>query len=319
VLARVERLCVPPGWRDVHVARSARSAVQAWGVDAKGRKQYRYHERAQKRGELRKYYRVRRLALDLPRIRHEVRLHMRERGLTKRRVAAAVVRLISEGFARVGGERYTKENRTYGVTTLRKAHVTVDGGCVFLSYRGKSGVEQRQVVVDGELAQFVATLERTPGPRLFRYRSADGGWCDLTARDVNDYLRTLVGVPYTAKDFRTWGGTLRMATVLADLAGREPPASERERRRDVTTALRLVAAELGNTPMICRKSYVHPMVIARYLDEGETIAEYMRPAAHRTGGFAHAPEERALIKFLERHFPERRRRPREKREERRAA
>jgi DNA topoisomerase-1 len=284
--------------------------VQAWGVDAKGRKQYRYHERARRRGELRKYYRVRQLALDLPQIRHAVREHMRERGMMKRRVAAAVVRLISEGFARVGGERYTRENRTYGVTTLRKAHVAVDDGCVVLSYTGKGGIEQRQVVVDRELARFVAMLRRAPGARLFRYRDDENRWCDLTARDVNDYLRRLVGVPYTAKDFRTWGGTLRTATVLADIAGREAPERERDRKRDVNTALRLVAAELGNTPAICRKSYVHPMVIARYLDEGETIAHYMRPVAHRAGGFAHAPEERALIRFLERHFPERRRRPR---------
>jgi DNA topoisomerase-1 len=166
---------------------------------------------------------------------------------------------------------------------------------------GKKSIAQRQVIVDEKLARFIAELSRTPGRRLFRYQTDDGGWADLSARDVNDYLRALVDVPYTAKDFRTWGGTLRAATVLSDIG---PPATSTEAKRNVATAVRLVAAELGNTPTIARKSYIHPMVVSRYLDDGETIEPARRVGA--TNAEAHTAEERALIEFLNRHFPERR-------------
>ena len=314
-LARIEALRIPPAWREVRVAASPKASVQAWGYDGKGRKQYRYHDAAVEQGELRKHYRVRQMARDLPAIRAAVRRDARRRGLTKRRVAAGVVRLIGEGFFRVGSERYAKENRTFGITTLRKKHVRVQAGAVYFSYVGKKSIEQRQVVVNRELARFVATLLRTPGTRLFRYQGRDGRWADLTARDVNEYLQEVSGTAYTAKDFRTWGGTLRVATVLAEIG---PPASDREARRNVVTAVRLVAAELGNTPAICRQSYVHPMVIARYLDEGETIElgdgrRRGRPRPAPATLAEQAPEERALIRFLDRHFPERRRRRREER------
>jgi DNA topoisomerase I len=306
-LERVEALRIPPAWRDVHIAASPRSAIQAWGIDVKGRKQYRYHERAVQTREQRKYYRVRQLARDLPRIRDALYHELDRQGLTQQRVLAAVVRLISKGFFRVGSERYMKENRTFGAVTLRKRHVRVEGDALTFSYRGKAGVEQRQVVVDRKLARFVQTLLKAPGERLFRYQTDDGEWRDLTERDVNDYLRQLAGVRYSAKDFRTWGGTVRLATVLADLG---PPRDEREAKKNVTLAVRLVSAELGNTPTICRASYVHPIVIARYLDQGETIA---LSRTHRANGGRgeHYPEERALIRFLDRYFPERRKRRRE--------
>jgi DNA topoisomerase-1 len=218
-----------------------------------------------------------------------------------------VLRLISESFCRVGGERYARENGTYGITTLRKKHVTIEGECVVLSYLGKSNKKQRQVVVSRDLTKLVARQLRAPGSRLFRYRNADGTWCDLTARDVNNYVHERLGPHFSAKDFRTWGGTLRAATVLAELGAAR---SEREAKHSVALAMRLVSSELGNTATICRKSYVHPIVIARYLDEGDTIA---LPTARRTAsdrGQAYSPEERALIAFLDRHFPERRRRSR---------
>jgi len=310
LLARIDALRVPPAWRDVHIAPSARSAIQAWGFDARGRKQYRYNDRAVELRELRKYHRVRRLAKELPRIRR--RLHddaqpgLPAARLDDKAVAATVLRLISETFCRVGGERYLKENGTFGITTLRKSHVTIEEGIATLAYRGKSSITQRQVVTDAELVRLIARQLKTPGARLFRFRN-DGRWSAITAADVNAYLQRRVGGGYSAKDFRTWGGTLRAATVLAEL----PPASSAtEAKRNVALAMRLVSAELGNTPTICRKSYVHPMVIARYLDHGETIP---LPRARRTAadrGRAHSPEERALIAFLDEHFPERRRRAR---------
>jgi len=313
-LARIRALVLPPAWRDVHIAAGRGASIQAWGFDARGRKQYRYHDRAVQRRELRKYYRVRQLAKELPRVRRQLREAAAGRSLTRDVVAATVLRLISESFCRVGGERYVKENGTFGVTTLRKKHVDVARDCIILEYVGKGKKRQRQVIVNRELAKLVARLLPTPGPRLFRYQDHDGVWRDLTARDVNEFLRGRVGA-YSAKDFRTWGGTLRAATVLAEIG---PARSETEAKRNVALTMRLVSTELGNTPAICRASYVHPMVVARYMDDGETIT---LPRNHRRGGdygVAHAPEERALINFLDRHFPERRARPRTKPEERAA-
>jgi DNA topoisomerase-1 len=317
-LERIDGLRVPPAWRDVRIAASPRNRIQAWGYDARNRKQYRYHGRAVERRELRKYYRMRELAKSLPKMRSILREDAAHRDLTRQTVAATVLRLISESFCRVGGERYARENGTYGITTLRKKHVSIEGECVVLSYLGKSNKKQRQVVVNRELTKLVARQLKAPGARLFRYRNPDGSWCDLTARDVNNYVHERLAPHFSAKDFRTWGGTLRAATVLAELGAAR---NEREAKRNVAMAMRLVSSELGNTPTICRKSYVHPMVIARYIDEGDTIA---LPAARRTAsdrGQAHSPEERALIAFLDRHFPERRRKPRhdDQDDERRAA
>lgn len=306
VLARIEALRVPPAWTDVHVARSARAAVQAWGFDAKGRRQYRYHVRAAERGQLRKHYRVRELGHALPRIRRRVRRDAASRTLTRDAVAAIVVRLIAEGFFRPGSDRSTQENRTFGITTMRKTHARVDGDCIYFRYVGKGRVRQRQCVVGLDLARAVDRLLATPGARLFRYRSPAGRWQDLDARDVNAYLRERIGVAYSAKDFRTWGGTLRAATVLAELG---PADSATDARRRVAMAMRLVAAELGNTPAICRKSYVHPIVIAKYLD-GETIELPRTRRSTVQGG--HTAEERALLAFLDAHFPERRDEARER-------
>jgi DNA topoisomerase-1 len=308
-LERIDALRVPPAWKDVHLATTPRLAIQAWGFDARGRKQYRYNDRAVERRELRKYHRVRQMAKDLPRIRRalhaDARAGARIDTLDADTVAATVLRLISETFFRVGGERYARENGTFGLTTLKKSHVTIAKGVAFFEYRGKGSIQQRQVVTDPELVRLVARQLRTPGAALFRYRR-NKAWYVINARDVNEYLQERVG-SYSAKDFRTWGGTLRAATVLAELG---PAKSATEAKRNVALAMRLVSTELGNTPTICRKSYVHPMVVARYLDEGETIAlpKSRRKSADR--GKAHSPEERALIEFLDRHFPERRLKPR---------
>jgi DNA topoisomerase-1 len=305
VLDRIDALRVPPAWRDAHVAASPRSAIQAWGFDARGRKQYRYHARAVERRELRKYHRVRELAKELPTVRRvlhdDARPSARIATLDADTVAATVLRLISETFCRVGGERYLHENGTFGVTTLRKSHVVLNGRTACLEYTGKGRIKQRQMLHDRELVALVARQLRTPGTRLFRYRR-DGAWHVLTSREVNEYLRKRIG-RYSAKDFRTWGGTLRAATVLAELG---PARTEAEAKRNVTLVMRLVSSELGNTPAICRKSYVHPIVVARYLDGGETIAlpRSRRNAANR--GQAHSAEELALIAFLDRHFPDRR-------------
>jgi DNA topoisomerase-1 len=307
-LARIEALRVPPAWRDVRIATSAGAAIQAWGFDARGRRQYRYHARAAEKGQLRKYYRVRAMGRDLPRIRRLVRQASRGGLASRETVAAIVVRLISEGLFRPGSEESTRENSTYGITTMRKSHAEVNGNCLVFRYVAKGRKRLRQCVVNRELVRAVARLLATPGPRLFRYRDADGTWRNLRARDVNEFLRDDLAVRYSAKDFRTWGGTLRAAIVLAELG---PPQSATDGKRRVATAMRLVAADLGNTPTICRKSYVHPMIVARYVDDGETIALPAGRGTRAVGGPSHTPEERALLAFLDRHFPERRRKERQ--------
>ena len=305
-LERIDTLRIPPAWRDVHISTNPRSAIQVWGLDDRGRKQYKYHSRAVEKGELRKYYRVRQMARDLPALRARILRDFRKKGLSKPRVCAGIVRMISEGFFRVGSERYQKENNTFGITTMRKSHVSVLGDTVVFEYSGKRSITQRNVIVGKDFARFVNELLKTPGPRLFRYQ-AGKKWENVDSGDVNDYIESVAGFPYTAKDFRTWGGTLRAATVLAELGKGK---SQSERKKNVVTAVRLVASELGNTPTICRKSYVHPVVVMKYLRSGTTIALPSRIQASSSNGIGHQPEEEALISFLDEYFPERRKEPR---------
>src|SRR6202521_1368089 len=307
-LEHFNALRIPPAWRDVHISTNARSAIQVWGFDARGRKQYKYHPRAVEKGELRKYYRVRQMARDLPTLRAKIQRDFRRKGLTMEKVCAGIVRLISQGFFRVGSEKYQKENNTFGITTMRKSHVLVlDDNTVEFEYLGKRSITQRNVVDGKDLVRFVTELLGTPGPRLFRYIE-DGKWENVDSHDVNDYIEHIAHFPYTAKDFRTWGGTLRAATVLAELGKGK---SQTERKKNVVTAVRLVAAELGNTPTICRKSYVHPVVVMKYLRSGTTISLPARARATHSNGTGYAPEEEALISFLDEYFPERRKAPRE--------
>ena len=299
-LERIDLLRIPPAWREVHIALSARAAIQVWGLDARGRKQYRYHRRAVEKGELRKYYRVRQMAKDLPRLRKRLFDDLARDDYSRDRVCAGIVLLISHAWFRIGSDRYEKENNSFGITTLRKSHVSGDEKHLFFTYRGKRGIDHRQSVTEPRLTLFVLDLLTTPGKRLFRYREGRR-WIDADSREVNKYIEDIAGVPYTAKDFRTWGGSLRAATVLSDLGKAD---SKTARNKNVLMAVRMVAAELGNTPAICRKSYVHPMILTRYLRSGATI-DVPRRRGHSASA-RHSPEEVALINFLDEHFPDRR-------------
>ncbi len=300
-LERIDLLRIPPAWTDVHIAANSRAAIQVWGFDARGRKQYRYHQRAVEKGALRKYYRVRQMAVDLPRIRKKVMRDFKQQGFSRERVCAGIVLLISHGFFRIGSERYEKENNTFGITTLRKSHVILEAGMVVFQYKGKRSISHRQTIIEPDLIVFIAELLEMPGRRLFRYKKGRK-WVDIDAREVNDYIEELAGFPYTAKDFRTWGGSLRAAMVLADLG---PAPTENARKKNIVTTVRVVAADLGNTPAICRKSYVHPIIFTRYLKNGATISlpKRRRKPASSAG---HTAEESALIEFLNEFFPDRR-------------
>jgi DNA topoisomerase I len=293
-LARINALRIPPAWRDVHIAPSPSAAIQAWGHDARGRKQYRYNEKATAKSAARKFHRIARMGRDLPTIRAHLERDLRTPGLTRRRVAAAVVRLIAEGYLRVGNERYERENKSHGATTLTKSNISVQGARVILHYRGKHAIPQRHTIVDRRLARFIAELHAAPGAHVFRYQNGRK-WHDLSASDVNRYLRELCDVPYTAKDFRTWGGTLRCAVSLAATTP-QPAASQRQAKTNLVAAIRDVSEELGNTPAIARKSYVHPIVIAQYLDHGKTIAPYLTTQCTRLARCTR--EEEALSEFL---------------------
>lgn len=298
VLARIEALAIPPAWRDVEISTDPNAAIQATGYDAAGRKQYIYHAREVQRRSVRKYRKLLKLASDLPRIREVTNLHLQGEGLNRDRVLATVVRLMSRAFFRVGSERYAVRNRTFGIATLEKRHLEIQGNTLIFTYSGKSSVDQRTVVADTPLVEIIRELLELPGKRLFRYRDLDGTVRNVTSRDVNSYFKEIAGDRYTSKDIRTWGGTVRAATILADIG---PPANEREARKTVALVCKLVSAELGNTPSVCRSAYIHPVVLEEYLS-GRTVAPLMRKESRSVEAEApeYYPEEAALMRFLER-------------------
>jgi DNA topoisomerase I len=296
-LERIRSLAIPPAWTDVRISPDPSAHIQAFGFDASGRKQYRYHPGWHEVRARRKYRKLLEYARAIPRLREETARHLSGTGTGRERVLALVVRLMMRGFFRVGSERYAVANRTFGIATLRKSHLRIEGNTLVFRFVGKSSVDQRTVVGETPLVEVLREVMELPGSRLFQYHDEEGALRPVTARDVNAYVKRVLGTRYTSKDIRTWGGTVRMATILADLG---PSASGREARRNLVLACKLVASELGNTPAVCRSAYVHPVVMDRYL-EGETIAPLMR--AEPRGGEAPAryhPEEAALMRFLER-------------------
>lgn len=296
-LKRIEELVIPPAWTGVEISPRLTDKVQAFGYDAAGRKQYLYNEGYVARRSRRKYRKLFDFARDLPRLRRVTNEHLARDGLGRERVLATIVRLMTRAFFRVGSERYAVQNKTFGITTLQKRHLEIRGNDLIFSYRGKSGVDQRKVIADTPLVEILEELRKLPGKRLFRYVDEEGKVRDVRARDVNEYVKEILGERYTSKDIRTWGGTVRAATILADLG---PAATKKEAERNVVLACKLVSSELGNTPAVCRSAYIHPIVLERYL-RGKTIAPVMRgsprPVEAKTT-VDYYPEEAALMRFL---------------------
>jgi DNA topoisomerase I len=297
-LERIRGLAIPPAWTDVRISPRGDSPVQATGYDARGRKQYIYHEEHHARGARRKYRKLLEYARALPRLRAFTGEHLRREGLGRERVLATVIRLMMRGYFRVGSERYAVANKTFGIATLRKEHLRIDGTDLVFRYVGKQSIDQRRVVADTPLVEVVREIAALPGPRLFRYLDAEGTPRDVTAADVNAYVKEILGKAYTSKDIRTWGGTVRAATILADLG---PPRTPAEAKKNVVLACKLVSTELGNTPAICRSAYIHPAVLDRYA-EGHTLAPLMRAESRpdEAGPVEYYPEEAALMRFLDR-------------------
>jgi DNA topoisomerase I len=298
-LKRIKALAVPPAWTSVEIAVDPNAKVPATGIDAAGRKQYRYHPDATSRRARRKYRKLLEYARVLPQIRDATDEHLHQPGLGRDKVLATVVRLMMRGFFRVGSERYSVDNKTFGIATLRKRHIRIDGNDLRFKYVGKKSIHQHHVVADTPLVEVLREILALPGTRLFRYLDEAGHPHNVTAADVNGYVKQVAGDKYTSKDFRTWGGTVRAATILADIG---PPRNRTEAKKNTLLACKLVSTELGNTPAVCRSAYIHPVVLEKY-QTGKTIAPFMREAPRPAEAGAPAqyyPEEAALMRFLER-------------------
>jgi DNA topoisomerase-1 len=294
-LERIRSLVIPPAWTTVWIAPKANAHLQATGRDARGRKQYRYHPRWTAVRDETKYTRMLAFARVLPAIRRRVAADLRRTPLSRERVLATVVALLERTLIRVGNDEYARTNGSFGLTTLLDRHVDVRGRRVRFRFRAKSGVMQQVDLDDALLARSVQRCQDLPGQTLFQYVDDSGTPRTITSTDVNEYLRAVAGQEFTAKDFRTWAGTVLAACALcADIE----LSSATRRKRFVSEAVGRVAERLGNTKAVCRRCYIHPAVIDAF-GEGETIAPLVRPvAAPRSGRHQLSAEEAAVVKLL---------------------
>ena len=286
VLDRIRMLAIPPAWTDVWICPRASGHIQATGRDVKGRKQYRYHNDWSTHASSNKFDKLPAFAAALPRLRKQVEADMAKRGACRDKVLATAVQLLEITLIRVGNAEYARKNRSYGLTTLHKRHLAVDGAGLTFAFKGKSGVEHKVSVRDRRLATVIRSLRDLPGQSLFKYRGEDGDLCPITSDDVNAYIRDAMGEQFSAKDFRTWAGTVSAARALR---GMEPATSATDAKRQINVCVKATAGLLGNTPTVCRSSYVHPAVFALY-ESGEMAKVLPGP---ETAGF-----EKALAKFL---------------------
>jgi len=290
-------LAIPPAWTDVWICPDRDGHIQATARDAAGRKQYRYHPSYREAHDRSKFRRMLEFSEVLPLLRERVERDLRGPDLSRRQLLATVVRLLDRTLIRVGNDEYARENKSYGLTTLQRRHVQVDGQTLRFSFRGKSGVEHSIAISDPRLARIVQRCQDLPGQEMFQYRDAAGKRQTVSSDDVNEYLRELTGRDITAKDFRTWGGTM-LAAVELRRAG--PAASRREADRNIIAAIDSVAERLGNTRTVCRKYYVHPALLSAYL-MGRVVAQPppVRRSRHRRPGAALRRDEVLVLQFLQ--------------------
>ena len=306
VLARIAKLRIPPAWQNVRIARGETAPLQAVGVDKKGRTQYLYHAKFRAQREEEKFRRVVEFGESLPALRRRVRADLKGSALERQRVLAAMVRLIDQGFFRIGNDKSAEAESTFGLSTIRGSHVKVDGKKVLFDYLGKWRKKQKRAIADPDVAAIVEQLKKTPGAELFKF-AQNSRIVDVKDRHVNDYIQSIIGKDFTAKDFRTWAGTLLCAIALG-MQGQGHSKAERKRR--IRKAIVATAEQLGNTPAVCRSSYICPRVIDEYM-EGKPV-EMLRKT--RKGSpvvkVGLSMEEKALLKFLRETIADRRRAPR---------
>ena len=289
-VARIKALAVPPAYTDVWICPFANGHLQATGRDARGRKQYRYHKRWREIRDETKYGRMIAFAQSLPQIRKRVEADIALPGLPREKVLAAVVQLLETTAIRVGNDEYAKDNGSFGLTTLRNKHAKVDGSTVRFSFRGKSGIRHAIGLQDRRLAGIVRKCQDLPGQQLFEYVDDDGATHAIDSADVNDYIRAISGEDFSAKDFRTWLGTVTCAALLAQ---QDEAKTQTERKQLLGGVIKDVAKRLGNTPAVCRKCYVHPDVLDVYLERG---ALQLPAKMRRTEGLL--PDELFVLALL---------------------
>ena len=296
-LERIRTLAIPPAWTDVWICAHANGHLQATGRDARGRKQYRYHAKWRTVRDEVKYERMLNFGKALPKIRQEVDTALKLPGLPREKVLATIVYLLQATMMRIGNEEYARSNKSFGLTTLRNRHVRIDGSEVAFHFRGKSGVHHTVKVADRRLAKIIARTRDLPGQDLFQYVDGDGNRHTVGSADVNEYLRAISGEDYTAKDFRTWAGTVLAALALQEF---EKFDSDTQAKKNIVRAIESVAEKLGNTPTICRKCYVHPAILDAYLDGSMLEGLRARAEEELMHGLASLePEEAAVLALLE--------------------
>ena len=295
-LARIKRLAIPPAWTDVWICCYDNGHVQATGRDARGRKQHRYHSRWRQVRDENKYYRMLQFAEALPKLRLYVERDLKQPELPRKKVLATLVKILETGLIRVGNEEYERQNRSYGLTTLKDRHARISGATIRFQFKGKSGKQHAVDLTDARLSRIVKRCQDLPGQELFQYLDDDGTPRGITSTDVNEYLREVSGGEFTAKDFRTWAGTVLAAMALRDC---EKFDSDAQAKKNVIRAIESVAKQLGNTPTICRKCYIHPAIIEAYLSG--TVIELMAKRARKQSGNAARlhPEESAVLELLQ--------------------
>jgi DNA topoisomerase-1 len=296
VLRRIEDLKVPPAWDDARIARGPSAKVQAIGYDSAGRLQYLYHPRYRERKEREKFERILRFSEVLPKMRRTTSNHLRRKKLDREKVLAAMTRLMNSAYFRVGEERYARKNKTYGIATLRRKHLTIEGDTLLFEFTGKWSQQQRKVVTDPKLRAIVEECAALPGYEIFKYYDDEGGIRDVKARDLNAYVKEVMGEEFTPKDFRTWAGSLFAAVKLAEIGA---TADLKQAEKNVLEAVDDVARRLGNTRDIARASYISPRVIDHYL-EGSVVAQYGERLEEMIAAEQEdlTEEEKALLELL---------------------
>src|SRR5256714_14694462 len=299
-LLRLKRLAIPPAWTDVWICPAGNCHIQATGRDARRRKQYLYHERWREVRDENKYDRMIAFGKALPKIRRRVSEDLKLAGLPRNKILATVVQLLERTFIRIGNEEYARENKSFGLTTMKDRHVQVKGAKLRFRFRGKSGKDHEVDVTDRRIAKTISKLQDLPGQDLFQYVDDDGEIRDISSQDVNEYLREITGEDFSAKDFRTWAGTVLTAIALN---AQEEFENQKQAKENIKTAISAVAKILGNTPAICRKCYVHPAVLDTYLEQ-KTIDGLKRTTeeALEKEDVDLRSSEKAVLKFLESRF-----------------
>ncbi|MBC8086901.1 MAG: DNA topoisomerase IB [Phycisphaerae bacterium] len=293
-LARIKALVIPPAWTEVWICTDAEGHLQATGRDARGRKQYRYHSGWSRVRDETKYGRAALFGESLPGIRKRVNDDLAKPGLSRERVLATLVRLLELTFIRVGNAEYARTNKSFGLTTLQDRHVEIAGARVVFKFRGKSGKSHEVRLTDRRMAQLIKRCRDVPGQDLFQYLDDDGGRHLIRSTDVNEYLRSISNNDFTAKDFRTWAGTLLAASALLEAH----TSGEKFTKAATLRAVQAVAAQLGNTPAVCRKCYIHPAILKSF-EDAEMLDRFVKESAARKRKQGLTPEESALLRFLE--------------------